>query len=72
MESVMEKVKEFIRQSIEFLREVKIELLKVTFPTRQETVGSTLVVLLLTAIIAVYLGFSDWVLSRIVKALLQV
>jgi preprotein translocase subunit SecE len=68
----MEKVKKFIRQSIEFLREVKIELLKVTFPTRQETVGSTLVVLLLTAIIAVYLGFSDWVLSRIVKALLQV
>jgi preprotein translocase subunit SecE len=72
MESVMEKVKEFIRQSIEFLREVKIELLKVTFPTRQETVGSTLVVLLLTAIVAVYLGFSDWVLARIVKALLQV
>ncbi|MEI6135640.1 MAG: preprotein translocase subunit SecE [Desulfomonile sp.] len=68
----MEKVKEFIRQSIEFLREVKIELLKVTFPTRQETVGSTLVVLLLTAIVAVYLGFSDWVLARIVKALLQV
>ena len=68
----MEKVKEFIRQSIEFLREVKIELLKVTFPTRQETVGSTLLVLLLTAIVAVYLGFSDWVLARIVKALLQV
>jgi len=68
----MEKVKKFIRQSIEFLREVKIELLKVTFPTRQETVGSTLVVLLLTAIVAVYLGFSDWVLARIVKALLQV
>ena len=68
----MEKVKEFIRQSIEFLREVKIELLKVTFPTRQETVGSTLVFLLLTAIVAVYLGFSDWVLARIVKALLQV
>ena len=68
----MENVKEFIRQSIEFLREVKIELLKVTFPTRQETVGSTLVVLLLTAIVAVYLGFSDWVLARIVKALLQV
>jgi preprotein translocase subunit SecE len=72
MESVMEKVKEFIRQSVEFLREVKIELLKVTFPTRQETLGSTLVVLLLTAIVAVYLGFSDWVLARIVKALLQV
>ncbi len=68
----MEKVKEFIRQSVEFLREVKIELLKVTFPTRQETLGSTLVVLLLTAIVAVYLGFSDWVLARIVKALLQV
>jgi preprotein translocase subunit SecE len=68
----MEKVKAFFNDSIQFLREVKVELQKVTFPTRQETVGSTVVVLVLTVIMAVYLGFSDWALARIVRMLLQV
>jgi preprotein translocase subunit SecE len=58
--------------TVEFFREVKAELQKVTFPTRQETVSSTVVVLVLTIIIAAFLGFSDWALSRIVKMLLQV
>ena len=68
----MDKVKIYFEQAIQFFREVKVELQKVTFPTRQETVGSTIVVLVLTVIMAVYLGFSDWALARIVKALLQV
>ena len=68
----MEKVKEFFQQAIEFLREVKIELLKVTFPTRQETLGSTLVVLLLTSIVAIYLGFSDWALAKLMRSILRV
>jgi len=67
----MEKVKTFAENTIQFFREVKIELQKVTFPTRQETVGSTLVVLVLTMIIAAYLGFSDWALARIVQVLLS-
>ena len=52
---------------MEFFREVKIELLKVTFPTRQETLGSTLVVLALTTIVAIYLGFSDWALAKFMR-----
>ncbi len=68
----MEKVKAFLQQTAQFFREVKVELQKVTFPTRQETVGSTIVVLVLTVILAIYLGFSDWALARIVKMLLQV
>jgi preprotein translocase subunit SecE len=65
----MDKVTTFFRDSLQFFREVKVELQKVTFPTRQETVSSTVVVLVLTIAIASYLGFSDWVLSRIVKML---
>jgi preprotein translocase subunit SecE len=68
----MDKIKEYWILVTQFFREVKAELQKVTFPTRQETVGSTIVVLVLTAIIALYLGFSDWALSRIVKMLLQI
>lgn len=68
----MEKVKTIVNDAAQFLREVKVELQKVTFPTRQETVSSTIVVLFLTALIAVYLGFSDWVLGGIVKMLLNI
>jgi preprotein translocase subunit SecE len=68
----MEKVKEFWQLTLQFFREVKVELQKVTFPTRQETMGSTIVVLVLTMIMGIYLGLSDWVLARIVQMLLQV
>jgi preprotein translocase subunit SecE len=68
----MEKLTSYFKDAAQFFREVKVELQKVTFPTRQETVGSTVVVLVLTVIMAVYLGFSDWALARIVKMLLQV
>jgi preprotein translocase subunit SecE len=67
----MERVTAFFRDAAQFFREVKVELQKVTFPTRQETVGSTIVVLVLTVIIAVYLGLADWALARIVQMLLQ-
>jgi len=72
MDVIMEKVKEFFQNAMEFFREVKIELLKVTFPTRQETLGSTLVVLALTTIVAIYLGFSDRALAKFMRVLLQV
>ncbi len=67
----MEKVKAFFATTVQFFREVRGELQKVTFPTRQETVGSTVVVLVLTVLIAAFLGFSDWALAMIVKMLLQ-
>ena len=68
----MEKAKVYINDAMQFFREVKVELQKVTFPTRQETVGSTLVVVVLTVIVSIYLGLSDWLLARIVQMLLQI
>lgn len=69
---ITETVKTYLQTTVQFFREVKVELQKVTFPTRQETIGSTLVVLVLTIVIALYLGFSDWALARIVQVLLRV
>ncbi len=71
VQRIMEKVTNYIGQSTQFLREVKVELQKVTFPTRQETMGSTMVVLVLTVIVSLYLGMSDWALAKIVKLLLS-
>lgn len=53
----------------EFLSEVKSELKKVSFPTREETMGSTSVVVVFCVIMSLYLSMIDstlvWLVSRI-------
>jgi len=49
-----------------FFREVKVELKKVVFPSREEVIGSTKVVLVLVLIVAVFLGLIDLVLSKLI------
>lgn len=57
--------------SIQFLREVKIELKKVTWPSRKQTIGSTVVVVALVLLISLFLGFVDIGLSNLIRAVLQ-
>jgi preprotein translocase subunit SecE len=47
-----------------FLRGVKVELSKVSWSTRQELVGSTIVVIVITLILACYIGVIDIALSK--------
>ena len=61
------KQPKFIADSIQFLREVKVELKKVTWPSRNQTIGFTLVVILLVLIISMYLGVVDVGLSAIIR-----
>ena len=61
----------FFDRSKQFLREVKVELKKVTWPTRQQTLGSTVVVIILVLLIAAFLGVVDTLLSSIVRGVLQ-
>ncbi|MBI5674206.1 MAG: preprotein translocase subunit SecE [Nitrospirae bacterium] len=49
-----------------FFKEVKQEIKKVVFPSRDEVIGSTKVVLALVVIIAVFLGLIDILLSKLV------
>jgi len=65
------KEKNFIDKSIQFLREVKVELKKVTWPSRKQTMGSTVVVLVIVAIISLFLGVVDAGLSGLIRAVLQ-
>jgi preprotein translocase subunit SecE len=60
----------FLQKSAQFLREVKIELKKVTWPTRKQTMGSTVVVIILVAIISLFLGLVDLGLSSLVRVVL--
>ena len=54
----------------QFFREVKVELKKVTWPSRKETLTSTTVVLVLVILAAVFLGLVDLGLSRLIRAVI--
>ena len=52
-----------------FARESRVELRKVVWPTRKETVQVTLIVIAMVIMVAVFLWVVDWGLLKIVKAL---
>ena len=55
----------------EFLGDVKSELQKVTWPTRKETYGSTVVVIVLVLMVGVFLWVVDSALSMLIRTLLN-
>ena len=60
-----------IKKIKDFLREVKIEIKKVVFPSKDELIGSTWVVIIVVLIISVFLGIVDLGLSKIVALALR-
>jgi preprotein translocase subunit SecE len=60
-----------IREFIEFFEESKVEIKKVVWPTRKETVTTCIAVLVVSVVIALYLGVVDLALSKIVEAILS-
>ena len=58
-------------KSAQFLREVKVELKKVTWPSRKQTIGSTAVVIALVMIISLFLGVVDFGISSLIRIVLQ-
>ncbi len=54
-----------------FITEVKGELKKVAWPTKNELIGSTIVVLISVAMLAVFVGFCDLIFSRMINLLIR-
>ncbi len=54
-----------------FLLEVKQELSKVSWSTRQELMGATVVVIVVTSIMAVYIGIVDLGLSKVLSIIFK-
>ena len=63
----LEKVKEFLASIPRFLGEVKAEMKKVAFPSRDEVVGTTIVVLITSVVFAVYLWLADMIIVQLFK-----
>jgi preprotein translocase subunit SecE len=52
---------------IEFLKAAWVELKKVSWPGRKEVIASTIVVLLVTILLMIYIGTIDILLAKAVK-----
>jgi preprotein translocase subunit SecE len=64
-------IREKFDGAIQFLREVRTELKKVTWPSRKDALAGTVVVLVTIFIVAFFLGIIDSGLSYLVKEFLK-
>jgi preprotein translocase subunit SecE len=62
---------EFLRRLKEFFQEVAAEFRRVTWPSRNDVTSSTVVVLVVVFVLAMYLGAVDVALSRLVGVILK-
>jgi len=60
-----------IQRPINFIKEVKVELGKVAWSTRQELISSTIVVIVITIITGIFIGLIDISLSKILSLLFK-
>ena len=54
-----------------FFKEVQGELARVTWPSRQELFGSAVIVIVLTFLLAAFVGLVDFTLSLLIKFLVR-
>ena len=60
-----------IAKPVNFLKEVRAELSKVSWSTRQELLASTVLVIAVTAIMTVFIGIVDVVLSKFLSVVFK-
>lgn len=58
-----------VSKLINYLGEVKLELSKVTWPKKNEVIRLTLIVFIISGIVAVFVGGLDFVFTKILAAL---
>ncbi len=68
---ITESVTEAREATVRFLREVRGEVRKVTWPQKKEIIGSTVVVIISVGIMAVFLGLTDLVLQNLLTYVIR-
>jgi len=64
-------LKRYIIIARQFLSEAKVELKKVTWPTRKELLSTTAIVIVLVLIISLFLGIVDFGLVKLIKNIIR-
>jgi len=64
-------LKRYIIIARQFLSDAKVELKKVTWPTRKELLSTTAIVIVLVLIISLFLGIVDFGLVKLIKNIIR-
>ena len=60
-----------IQKPVNFLKEVRAELGKVAWSTRQELIDSTIAVIMVTSIMTIFIGIVDLFLSKLLTVVFK-
>jgi len=71
MTAVAERAQVWWGTTVQFLKEVRVEMKKVTWPQRKEIIGSTAVVIMASFVVAFFLGFVDLILQKLLGLILK-
>lgn len=55
---------------VRFLKEVRDELTQVTWPTQQEVVRLTVLVLAISVVVGIYIGVLDFIFTKAIEAII--
>jgi len=61
----------FFEKIITFLKEVKIEAKKVNWPTKQQTLRYTLLVVAFSIVAAIFLGGIDFLFNELIRRIIS-
>ena len=64
-------MKKFFEKISEFFKEVQGEVMKISYPTRNETIGSTTVVIIFVLILGFFLASVDSILMKVVRLVIH-
>jgi preprotein translocase subunit SecE len=65
------KIRDAVPRATTFVTEVRNEVRKVHWPSRKETYAATMVVVVITLIVSLFLGVVDFAISAVVQAVLS-
>ena len=63
------KINTFAQKIVTFFKEVKMEIKKINWPTKKETIRYTLIVIAISIAVAIYLGGLDFIFTTILNKL---
>jgi len=66
----MHKVREWIDKTRAYVKDVELELKRISWPTRSDSMRSTLAVIAISVVLAGFLGAVDFIFSLMVKYIL--
>jgi len=56
---------------VSYIKEVTSELKKVTWPTRRQTIDMTMLVVVISIVVAIYLTGVDFILKKVITAIIN-